>query len=153
MKLFAAILLLFCTGAHAQFKLENFKPLYSLEQTWQMKNRKGYLIEQWTKVNDSLLTSKSYQVADKDTAIIETVQLKFSKGTITYTPTVPNQNAGKPVTFTLVNIREGQYRFENKAHDYPQQIIYQPGEKTLHVITRALNDPPEKERHFNFSRN
>ncbi len=153
MKLISAILLLCCTRTDAQFKLENFRPLYSLQQSWQMKNRKGYLIEQWTKVNDSLLTSKSFQITDKDTVMMETVQLKFSGGTITYTPTVPDQNAGKPVTFTLISINEGQYRFENKSHDYPQQIIYQPGEKTLYVITRALNDPPEKERHFNFSRN
>lgn len=140
------------TTASAQFKQSDFKALHGLEKCWEMKNRKGFLIEQWTKLNDSLLTGKSYQVSDKDTVMLETVQLKYENGIITYTPTVPGENAGKPVTFTLVSISNlTDYLFENKQHDYPQQIIYKLGDYALKVTTRALNDTPEKERHFNFA--
>ena len=59
-----------------------------------------------------------------DTIPQETVQLKISNGIITYTSTVANQNNQQPVTFTLVKTENGKYIFENKAHDFPQQISY-----------------------------
>jgi len=152
-KIFCLLFLLFSINSSAQFKFEDFKNLHSLAgMGWQMEMKKGSLIEKWGKVNDSLLISKSYRINGADTTTLETVELKYSNGVITYAPTVPDQNEGKPVTFTLISIQNWlNYTFENKQHDYPQQIIYQLGGKSLKVTIRALNDPPEKERHFNFT--
>jgi len=151
-KILCLLFLLFALNSNAQFNYEDFKTLHRLAGIgWQMEMKKGSLIEKWTKVNDSLLTSKSYRINGTDTTTLETVELKFSNGKITYTPTVSDQNEGKPVTFALISVNNSlNYTFENKQHDYPQQIIYQLGGRSLRVTIRALNDTPEKERHFNF---
>ena len=41
-----------------------------------------------------------------------------------YRPTIPGQNEDKPVAFKLITSSDKTWTFENKAHDYPSQIIY-----------------------------
>ena len=78
----------------AQYKTDDFKPLYRLASAWQIKSDKGVLVEQWLIINDSVMRSKSYMVNGKYTILQETVELKFDDGTITFTPTLPDQNQG-----------------------------------------------------------
>jgi hypothetical protein len=117
-----------------------------------MKTKNGVLIEKWTKVNDSLLTSISYRIKGNDTTIQETVELKYLKGSIIYSPTVPDQNDGKSVTFSLIKIDSGglHYHFENKQHDFPQKIVYMLGSKSLRVVISGQTDKGFKEIPFDF---
>jgi hypothetical protein len=110
---------------YAQFNTREFKPLHLLTGKWKMETKKGFLYEHWYTVNDSTLQNKSYRVNGTDTLPQETVELKISNGAITYTSTVAGQNNQRPVTFTLVSNHDGKYIFENKGHDFPQQISYQ----------------------------
>lgn len=147
----ALLSIAFC--AQGQYRFSDFSRLHSLQGVWQMKTSKGLLIEQWTRISDSVLTGKSFQVKGQDSSMPETVILKYSNGTITYTPTVPDQNQGREVTFTLVGANAASgYIFENKQHDYPQQIIYCIEGKNLKVHLRAMSDRAGQERQFIFSK-
>jgi hypothetical protein len=137
----------------AQYQQEDFKKLHDLQGGWVMKTKKGLLVEQWTIVNDSLLTSRSYIINGKDSTALETVQLSYSNGSINYTPSVPNQNGGLPVNFRLVSIENGsEFGFENKEHDFPQRIIYRLGKKTLNASISGETSSGFKEQQFNFTR-
>jgi len=119
---------------------------------WEMKMKNGVLLEQWTKVNDSLLTSTSYRIRGRDTVIQEKVELKYAYGSITYSPTLIDQNEGQAVTFTLIKIENSgrTYTFENKQHDFPQQIVYMLGDKTLRVVIKGQSNGQNKEIPFDF---
>ena len=149
-KLIFFILFFVSIKSFSQYKLEDFKPLHRLATAWEIKSEKGVLVEQWERINDSLMHSKSYRVNGKDTIPEETVELKFSKGRITFSPTVPDQNQGKPVSFTLIAVEGTKFTFENKAHDFPQQIIYHIMERDLHVTIKGNTKNGCREIPFNF---
>ena len=91
MKLFILYLLsILSSQVQAQFSMETFAALKKLEGTWEMKTQRGFLLEQWTILNDSLMKSVSYRIQGTDTSLQETVLLRYSNGRITFTPTVPN---------------------------------------------------------------
>jgi hypothetical protein len=94
--------------------------------------------------------SKSYRVSGKDTIPEETVELKLSNGKITFTPTVRNQNQDRPVEFTLISIEGTKFTFENKGHDFPQQIIYHIMDSQLHVIINGNTKDGFREIPFEF---
>lgn len=101
--------------------LNDFK---RLEGTWISNDPSGQFIEQWETSSDSLMTGTSYLIVRGDTVFSENLQLVHRKGSIHYIPTVPGENEGKPVSFTLRSKKENEWLFENKQHDFPQQIIY-----------------------------
>ncbi|MGZ8544794.1 MAG: DUF6265 family protein [Flavisolibacter sp.] len=117
----------------AQFGQKDFELLKILEGRWKMETRSGALIEQWTIMDDSTMTCVSYRVSGRDTIPQETVLLKVSRGNIIYAPTVHNQNQGKPIQFALMSKTKGKYLFQNLMHDFPKQILYEPGHKKLKV--------------------
>jgi len=125
------LLLVLSKGAVAQFRRADFDKLSVLAGTWQMPQEKGMLYEVWELDSDTMLLGRSFSVSGKDTIPEETVQLSWSKGAITYSPTVVDQNKGLPVIFTLKSIGISGFLFENKAHDFPQRIRYQPKGDTL----------------------
>ncbi len=117
----------------AQFGQKDFALFKILEGKWKMPTKTGALIEQWTIMNDSTMTAVSYRVSGKDTIPQETVVLNVSRGNIVYAPTVPGQNQGKPIRFSLMSNRKGKYLFENQNHDFPKQILYEPTASRLKV--------------------
>lgn len=108
----------------AQFTTAHFEKLSRLTGIWQMQTRSGFLCEQWEKQTDNLMLGKSFKITGKDTVALERIRLTFEKGEIFYTPTVLDQNEGKPVPFKLSKIEDNAFYFENKEHDFPQRIIY-----------------------------
>jgi hypothetical protein len=89
----------------------------------------------------------------KDSTALETVELRYFNGRIFYTPRVPNQNDGLPVSFRLVSIENGTgFSFENKEHDFPQRIVYRLGEKTLNASISGQTSSGFREQQFNFTR-
>lgn len=117
-------LLPFCSKLRAQFSKDDFIRLNGLKGVWRMPVKNGILYEKWVVQNDSILTGTSYKITDRDTMPLEKVKLHFNNGMITYTPITANQNQQQPVDFTLIAINDQQYIFENKSHDFPQQITY-----------------------------
>ncbi|TNE82088.1 MAG: hypothetical protein EP332_01505 [Bacteroidetes bacterium] len=91
---------------------------------WQATSEEGYSVEHWEKANDSTFLGLSMWIVDEDTSIEESLQLIQRNGVIYYIPTVPDQNEGAPVSFTLTGSQNSACVFENATHDFPQQISY-----------------------------
>ena len=129
--IFLLLLLFSSQPASAQFSRQDFRKLAALTGAWQMPQPPGLLYEIWERGSDTLLLGRSFSVRGKDTIPQETVQLAWNGGVITYRPTVVGQNGGLPVTFTLKNISDSGFLFENPAHDFPQAIRYRPSGDAL----------------------
>jgi len=121
----AALFVLAAPVPAQQWTLADFKELYRVEGSWEMKKSDLRIEETWVKKNDTLLESTAYEY-DKEgrKGLQETVQLALSGNQILYIPVARNQNGGAPVIFKLVSNLKGRYVFENREHDFPQQIIY-----------------------------
>ena len=144
--------LIFIKPCSGQFAHTDFEKLYELKGKWKMEQNTGYLVEEWLWVSDNILVSKSYTVKEKDTVFKETVRLDFKNGEIHYSPIVVNQNDGKEVRFKLINTDNGQFVFENKEHDFPQQIIYQFSKNKLNVVINGNTSKGFSEIPFSFTR-
>ena len=101
-----------------------FKKLYALEGTWKMKTKKGFLCEEWKKMNKNYMQSRGYMIKGTDTTINERVALTRTKDDIYYTSTVEDQNEKKPVAFKLTSANGHVFIFENPVHDFPRRIVY-----------------------------
>jgi len=66
----------------------------------------------------------SYIIQEKDTVVLENIQLVQKQEGLFYIPIVKNQNEGLPVRFASKIISETQLVFENPQHDFPQIISY-----------------------------
>ncbi|GAB3935490.1 DUF6265 family protein [Mucilaginibacter myungsuensis] len=115
-----------CLSFTTQVQQDAFKPLHQLAGgTWKMKTARGYTCEQRTKVTDTELSSKGFNIRGTDTVPTESVKIKINNGTICYIPIVKGQNGGKPVEFKLTSSANNVYQFSNPGHDYPQVIAYE----------------------------
>jgi hypothetical protein len=104
---------------------ETFRQLYSLEGMWLMKTKKGFIGEEWKKVNKDYLQNRGFMIRGSDTVVTETVALQNKADGIFYTSTVEEQNNKKPVAFKLTSASNNVFVFENAAHDFPKRITYQ----------------------------
>lgn len=126
MKILPVLLLtlLSVTGLHAQWQQKDFKAFQKAVGTWAFERGGTTVRETWIRVNDTLFEGSSYNIKNGVEELQETITLSFSKGSIVLTPTTRNQNDGNPIPFTLISNKKDRFVFENKAHDFPQQIIY-----------------------------
>jgi hypothetical protein len=92
---------------------------------WVMETPAGRLSEEWKKTSDSVYSGASFMVSGDDTLFSEKISLIRSGNELHYIPVVSDQNNGKPVVFRLASAQKGRWVFENPAHDFPQQIIYE----------------------------
>jgi hypothetical protein len=140
-------------NAFAQYNADDFKKLHKLGGTWTMKTDKGVLNESWELNNDSLMLGKTYDVIGRDTIPKEIMRLEFKKNDITYNPVVVDENRDKPIIFKLISTANNQYIFENKNHDFPQQIIYDitPGNELLASVNGQTRNG-KKEIQYKYAR-
>jgi len=136
------LLLMNAANAFAQFELKELQVLQQLKGSWESVRKKGILTEVWKVENDSTMLGYSYMKTNSDSIPQETVELVLRNGKIYYIPTTANQNNQQPISFALVKIENRKYFFENKAHDFPQQISYELiDDKTLQAsISGQMND-------------
>lgn len=147
------IMLFVSNSIYAQYSMKDFAVLYGLAGSWKMVTQKGFLMEHWYIKDDSTMHNKSYRVTGTDTFPQETVQLKIRNSNISYISTVADQNNQQPVIFTLVKMELGKYIFENKNHDFPQQISYELNDKNiLHASISGIINEKYKEIIFNYKR-
>jgi len=92
--------------------------------SWSNINEDRELYETWIKVNDTLMSGKSYMLLLKDTVFSETILIQSIGNDIYYIPTVSDQNQGNAISFKLVSVSNMEFIFENKEHDFPQRIVY-----------------------------
>lgn len=97
------------------------------------------VIEKWEKDGD-LYRSTVFTISGNDTVISEQVKIIEIKDEIYYEATVRGQNQGKPVLFKLITSTAEKLIFENKTHDFPQQIIYKLDGKDKLLATIQGNE-------------
>ena len=142
-----------CNIVYAQYSATQFLALHGLKGEWKMETKKGFLVEVWKIKDDSTMHNMSYRINASDTIPQETVELKLRNGIITYTSTVADQNNQQPVPFILISTDAGKYIFENKTHDFPQQIFYMLVDmNTLHAGISGNIQNTYREIPFNYKR-
>ena len=88
----------------------------------------------WTKINDTLLNGKGY--ADS-TTLFEDMLLHKNNGQWSMVIKGYTEGNSDVVKFDLVEQSKNSFTFENKHHDFPQQIIYKfRSEKSLVVVLK-----------------
>ena len=105
-----------------------FGTLSKLEGKWVMEGgdnpESNFLLESWTKVNDTLFTGTAYEVVNNDSTLAETIRLVIREDKIYYIPSVTSQNDGQAVPFQLTKSENNKFVFENKEHDFPNTILW-----------------------------
>lgn len=104
--------------------LKKIEKLNWLAGSWKNISENSTLIENWTKINDSLYSGNSFVIENKDTVFSEKISLQLIGADLFYIPAVADQNNGQPVSFKLISDGNEEFIFENKEHDFPQQIVY-----------------------------
>ncbi|MFZ1677388.1 MAG: DUF6265 family protein [Saprospiraceae bacterium] len=101
------------------------KPFLWLSGTWEMyRSAGGTRLEIWTPYTDESIVGRGLMFNDKDTTMLEQIQLVSRDKDFYYIATVPDQNNGNPIEFKLVKTEGQVYTFENPHHDFPQRIVY-----------------------------
>ncbi|GGH73338.1 hypothetical protein HNQ91_003632 [Filimonas zeae] len=93
--------------------------------SWQQQAGKRIQTEEWKQLNDSTFAGRSYWLKGTDTVLLEQTTIVWRNRRLYYIPVVQGQNNEQPVQFTQAGITAGKLIFENKTHDFPQQISYQ----------------------------
>jgi hypothetical protein len=91
---------------------------------WENNSDHGNLSETWTRESNSAFKGVSYFVIAGDTVFEEHIRLQEVDGTLIYSPTISDQNNGKPIDFKMTHTSRNQLVFENTKHDFPQKITY-----------------------------
>ncbi|MES2446943.1 MAG: DUF6265 family protein [Bacteroidota bacterium] len=130
MKKYLTILVLALIQLSAIAQKANIKHFSFLIGSWEMKTKTGKIVERWQKHQDSLTGSSHKYNAKGDSVLTETIVLKKIDGTWQFCVTgYEKGNEGK-TNFKLISNSNNTFTFENKAHDFPQQIVYQNKGKT-----------------------
>lgn len=88
---------------------------------WEAQTKEGKFFEYWSKT-DCVLEAKGGELVKKDTVFKEYLTLTKIKDYWCYIPVVGKQ---QPIAFALKEWKNRIFIFENKEHDFPQQIIYE----------------------------
>ena len=78
--------------------------------------------EEWQLVNENELIGISYSIEDGVKKITENLYLKKFADRWAYVAIPKNQN---PTLFVLIEHSPKKFLFENKEHDFPQNISYE----------------------------
>jgi len=139
----APVLLLF--SCQREKNLDEFEFLIG---KWEGKRDEMILQELWKKENNNALLGEGIVFLGTDTLFHEKLKLEIREGQIFYVATVPS-NKG-PVSFKLVSSEKTRWNFENKEHDFPQEIIYHlVRPDSLNATIKGINEgKPSKEEFF-----
>jgi hypothetical protein len=88
---------------------------------WEAQTKDGKFFEYWSKA-DCMLEAQGGELVKKDTVFKEYLTLTKIKNYWCYIPVVGKQ---APIAFALKEHNNRVFTFENKEHDFPQQIIYE----------------------------
>jgi hypothetical protein len=94
-----------------------------LEGVWKIEGKERY--EAWEKAENGDLIGESYKLREGSKMVSETLLIKMIEDITVYEATVPDQNDGRSIQFTLNPVVKDALSFENPEHDFPSKIIYQ----------------------------
>lgn len=120
---------------------------------WGIEDGQEVTKEIWNKVDDSTFTGFAYTKVAKDTVFAETLVLQQLQDAMFLTVVAFNQNGDLPVVFGMVALEDGKVVFENKAHDFPQRIVYtNPSKDSIHAWVEGRVGDTLKKIDFYYSK-
>ena len=93
-----------------------------LAGTWKIKDKGQYDV--WVKTSKREFNGYSYKIVENQKSILESIVIKLKGKQVVYEATVPDQNEGETVRFTLNHGDKSCFSFENAMHDFPKKIQY-----------------------------
>ena len=125
----------------------DLRELSWLTGSWIQRSDMGTFNESWTFLSDTILEGSGFLVVKNDTMFSEDILIKARGKDIYYIVAASGQNDEAPVEFKLVSKTNGDFVFENPAHDFPQRIIYKrPDGDTLHAYIEGIAEgKPQRE--------
>jgi hypothetical protein len=104
-------------------KTKMINPLQVFEGTWQ--NELDTLqYESWIVLNDSITKGIAYNMSHSIKTIQEMMTIQIGSSASFFATIVKNKNNNLPITFTCINKTDSSFLFENKEHDFPQNVAY-----------------------------
>lgn len=149
MKKLFFLFVLFTVVASASAQKATQKSFDFMLGKWEMKTKSGKIVERWKLHKDSL-TSQSHRFKETgDSVLTESIVLKKIKGEWTFCVTGYEKNNQGTTHFKLISSQNNTFTFENKQHDFPQQIVYQNKGKA-ELLAWIEGDMGEKHRKIEF---
>ncbi|SOD20001.1 DUF6265 family protein [Pedobacter xixiisoli] len=125
MKKSLSIAILIIASLYASAQKPTLKTFDFIIGKWEMKTKTGKIVERWQKHRDSLTGTSHRFNAKGDSVLTESVVLKKIKGDWHYCVTGYEKGNEGRTDFKLATSANNTFTFENKQHDFPQQIVYQ----------------------------
>lgn len=120
--------------------------------TWKISTPQGTIVEIWQPKNDSTLQGRSFFVKNNtDTIPQESIEMAYRNGDWYYSPTVLNQNAGKPISFKVIFMRGTEFISENPEHDFPQRIAYRRFKQNMFASIEGKRNGKFGKQNFDYS--
>lgn len=136
----------------AVLQAQNSGPFSWLEGNWRINTGKGILVESWKRINDSTLSGASFFIrGGKDTIPQETIELSLRNGNWNYIPVAKGQNNDQPVVFVVIFQKGTEFIAENKAHDFPQRIVYRRIKDGLYASIEGSKNGKYNKQNFDFT--
>jgi hypothetical protein len=88
---------------------------------WASANGEPGSGEQWMPLAGGTLLGMSRTVKNGRTVEFEFMQIRIDQGAIVY---IAMPSGQRTATFTAIRLTDSEVVFENKAHDFPQRVIY-----------------------------
>ena len=126
------LIIFFISGQRA----DAIEDLHFLEGTWKVEGSEQY--ESW-EINETGLSGYMYIITTTGKEKQETLAIKTMDNQIVYEATVPDQNEGRTIRFTLNKAIKNCFSFENPKHDFPKKIQYEK-KSEKEILVRVIND-------------
>jgi len=111
-------------------------PLF-LQGTW--KAERIAIFEHWDVLSPERMLGLSYKLESGQPVISEYLRIERKGRRLIYSSTVPGQNGGSEIQFTLKETDGREYSFRNPTHDFPRLIFYEQLSDTL-VGVKVTNE-------------
>ena len=119
MRIWIYLVLIALCSSCSGYKVSQF---YFMEGTWKMEGKDKYEI--WKVNNPKELKGSVFTLQGNYKNVLETLAIKWVDGVAVYEATVPDQNQGRTIPFTLNKNETTCFSFENATHDFPTKIQY-----------------------------
>ncbi|HET7436052.1 MAG TPA: DUF6265 family protein [Thermoanaerobaculia bacterium] len=119
---FAALLFLIATSAIAAPPPQSVTQLRWLAGCWSADGEQLGSVEQWLAPAGGTLLGMSRTVRDGKTVESEFMQIEERDGTLVFIATPSGQSRAE---FRAIELTASRVVFENRAHDFPQRVIYE----------------------------
>ena len=125
-----------------------------LAGSWVMHTDDGMITEDWTIMNDNLLSGSSAVVKNGSVQPFETIMLSVSNNKATYIVTAADSSAGnRTVGFTITQHNKKSFTAESLANDFPKRITYQLIRRdSIHAWIDGGEQEPTKRVDFYYKR-